>query len=84
MTYKQLFRILDEHVQKEAHETRNQGWEFDSLVFWNQVDMLEQQEGLDLKEAYDKVSKNYSFLCSSAEVIMAHEAFSVHEQDQNY
>lgn len=84
MTDKKLFHILSQHVQQEADETRDQGWEFDSLVFWNQVDALEQSEGFSLRKAYDEVAKNYSFLCSSTEVIIAYEAFAIHEFDQDY
>lgn len=65
-----LFDYIDS-VEKEFNVDR-EGWEFDSLVFWNQVSDVQDMTRLDTVAAYDIVSRRYSFLQISSEVLYWH------------
>lgn len=65
-----LFDYIDS-VEKEFNVDR-EGWEFDSLVFWNQVSDVQDMTRLDTVAAYDIVSRRYSFLQTSSEVLYWH------------
>jgi len=69
MTEKEKMKLLDKHVEEHADSTVNDGWELDSLVFWNQVSSVEKTTGMDLEDAYDQVASRYSFLSPSHVVL---------------
>lgn len=69
MTEKEKYKLLSKHVDEQAHSTVNDGWELDSLVFWNQVSSVEETTGMDIEDAYDQVASHYSLLSPSHVVL---------------
>lgn len=84
MNQLELYNLAIDYIDEQAKEMSGEGYEFDSLVFWNQVTDAEKEHNLSFQEAYDKVSDKYSFLFSSRELIAAYEAFEIHRHDGNY
>lgn len=79
-----LHKLLFDYIEEESQRGVDEGHEFDSLVFWNQVTDAEEEYGICLQDAYDKVAQKYSFLHSSKDILAAHEAFAIHQYDGNY
>lgn len=65
-----LYDYID-RVEKEFN-VDGEGWEFDSLVFWDQVSDVQEMTCLDTVSAYDIVCRRYSFLHISSEVLYWH------------
>lgn len=61
--------LLYKHVDKQADSTVDDGWELDSLVFWNQVSTVQETTGMDVEDAYDQVASHYSLLSPSHVVL---------------
>lgn len=69
MENKELIRLLNKHVQEQADSTVDDGWELDTLVFWNQVSTVQETTGMDIEDAYDQVASHYSLLSPSHVVL---------------
>lgn len=66
-----IIDILSEHINAVSREFDDEfgGWSFDVLVFWNDVDAVEQETGKSLEDAYDVVASRYSFIKSYQELM---------------
>jgi len=69
MTEKEKYKLLSKHVDEQSQSTVNDGWELDSLVFWDQVSSVEETTGMDIEDAYDQVASHYSLLSPSHVVL---------------
>lgn len=68
-------QILSQHIEAVSRKFDDEfgGWSFDVLVFWNDVDRIEQETGKSLADAYDLVASRYSFIKSYQELMDEHE-----------